>query len=103
MINNMRDYLAKARPDLKQISPFYISAWFSGMLFAEIAERCIKAGKPLELPNMKAALESMTDWDTGGIVGVKVDASRHQIPAGRVYSYDPAKKTMEPASDWIKV
>lgn len=103
MINNMRDYLAKARPDLKSISPFYISAWMSGMLFGEIAERTIKAGKPLELANMKAALESMTDWDTGGIVGPKVDVSGHQIPAGRVYSYDSAKKTMEPASDWIKV
>ncbi len=103
MINNMRTYLEKARPDVKAISPFYISAWLSGMMFAEVAERCIKASKPLDLPNMKAALESMTDWDSGGIVGVKVDASRHQIPAGRVYRYDPAKAAMEPVSDWIKV
>jgi len=25
------------------------------------------------------------------------------IPVGRMYSYDPDKKTMEPASGWIKV
>jgi branched-chain amino acid transport system substrate-binding protein len=50
MINNMREYLAKARPDLKNISPFYISTWLSGMVFAEIAERCMKANKPLTLP-----------------------------------------------------
>jgi branched-chain amino acid transport system substrate-binding protein len=103
MINNMRDYLAKARPDMKAISPFYISAWLSGMIFAEVAERCIKAGKVLELPNMKAAMASMTDWDTGGIVGTKVDVSGHQIPVGRMYSYDLTKKTMEPTGDWIKV
>ena len=103
MINNMREYLAKNRPEIKEISMFYISAWLSGMMFAEVADRCIKAGKPLELPHMKAALETMKDWDTGGIVGTKVDASGHQIPVGRMYSYDAVKKTMEPASDWIKV
>ena len=103
MINNMRDYLAKARPDVKHISPFYISSWLTGMIFAEVAERCIKANKPLLLPNMKAALESMKDWDTGGVTGLLADLSGHQIPVGRMYAYDPDKKTMEPASGWIKV
>lgn len=103
MINEMRDYLAKARPDVKHISPFYISSWLSGMMFAEIAERCIKANKPLQLPHMKAALESMKDWDTGGITGLLADVSSHQVPVGRVYRYDASKKTMEPAGGWIKV
>jgi branched-chain amino acid transport system substrate-binding protein len=103
MINTMREHLAKARPEVKHISPFYISSWLSGMLFAEIAERCIKANKPLELPHMKAALESLKDWDSGGIIGLQADLSTHQIPVGRMYAYDPNKKTMEPASDWIKV
>jgi branched-chain amino acid transport system substrate-binding protein len=103
MINHMREYLAKNRPEVKNISPFYISSWLSGMIFAEIADRCIKANKPLLLPNMKAALESMKDWDTGGITGLLADLSSHQIPAGRVYSYDPDKKVMEPAGSWIKV
>ena len=103
MINNMREYLAKARPEIKNISPFYISTWLSGMIFAEVAERCIKANKPLLLPNMKAALESMKEWDTGGITGLLADVSGHQIPVGRMYAYDPDKKTMEPASGWIKV
>ena len=103
MINAMREYVAKNRPEVKNISPFYISTWLCGMVFAEIADRCIKANKPLLLPNMKAALESMKEWDTGGISGLLADLSSHQIPAGRMYSYDPDKKTMEPASGWIKV
>lgn len=103
MINNMREYLAKNRPEIKNISPFYISTWFSGMVFAEIAERTIKANKPLSLPNMKAALESMKDWDSGGIFGQLVDLSSHQVPMGRIYAYDAAKQNMEPASGWIKV
>jgi branched-chain amino acid transport system substrate-binding protein len=40
MINNMREYLAKNAPEVKNISPFYVSSWLSGMIFAEIAERC---------------------------------------------------------------
>lgn len=103
MINEMRQYLAKARPEVKHISPFYISSWLSGMMFAEVAERCIKANKPLQLPHMKAALESMKDWDTGGITGLLADVSSHQVPVGRIYRYDMDKKTMEPASGWIKV
>ena len=103
MINTMREYLAKNRPEVKHISPFYISTWLTGMIFAEVADRCLKANKPLLLPNMKAALESMKEWDTGGISGLLADLSSHQIPAGRMYSYDPDKKTMEPASGWIKV
>ena len=103
MINVMRDYLAKARPEIKHVSVFYITTWLSGMIFAEIAERCIKANKPLLLPHMKAALESMKNWDTGGVTGLLADMSTHQIPSGRMYAYDPDKKTMEPASAWIKV
>jgi branched-chain amino acid transport system substrate-binding protein len=103
MINAMREFAAKNRPDMKNISPFYISSWLSGMVFAEIAERCIKANKPLTLPNMKAALESMKEWDSGGIFGTLVDLSRHQAPVGRIYRYDAKTKTMEPASSWIKV
>jgi branched-chain amino acid transport system substrate-binding protein len=103
MINNMREYLAKNRPDVKNISPFYISTWLSGMVFAEVAERCIKANKALNLVNMKAALESMKQWDSGGIFGMLADLSSHQIPVGRIYSYDSGKQAMEPASGWIKV
>ena len=103
MIKAMGDYAAKTRPDMKHLSPFYVSSWLCGMTFAEIADRCIKANKPLTLPNMKAALESMKDWDTGGVSGLLVDFSSHQIPAGRMYSYDPEKKVMEPAGSWIKV
>ena len=102
MMNTLREYLAKNRPEVKHVSPFYISTWLCGMVFAEVAERCIKANKPLLLPNMKAALESMTAWDTGGLTGLLADLSGHQIAAGRMYAYDPDKKTMEPASGWIK-
>jgi branched-chain amino acid transport system substrate-binding protein len=73
------------------------------MVFAEVAEQCIKAGKPLKLPHMKAALESMKEWDTGGLTGPLADLSRHQIASGRVYRLERTSKRMEPVSGWIKV
>jgi branched-chain amino acid transport system substrate-binding protein len=102
MIREIRAYLNKARPGTTHISPFYISAWFSGMVFAEIADRCIKDKKPLTLDNMKAAMESIKGWDTGGLIGLPVDLSGHETQVGRVIRYNPAKKAMEPAGDWIK-
>ena len=103
MMTTMREYVAKVRPQQESISLFYIHAWLTGMIFCEVAERCIKANKNLTLPNMKAALESIKEWDTGGLTGLLVDLSTHQIKSGRVYSYDPASKRMEPASGWIRV
>jgi len=102
-IRQVRDYLARNRPDMTHISPFYLSSWFSGMVFAEIADRCIAANKPLDLANMKAALESIKDWDTGGLIGLPVDLSKHEVPIGRVIRYNPDKKIMEAAGDWIRV
>ena len=103
MMVTMREYVAKVRPQQESISVFYIHAWLTGMIFCEVAERCIKANKKLTLPNMKAALESMKEWDTGGLTGLLADLSTHQIKSGRVYSYDPGSKRMEPASGWIRV
>ena len=103
MMTTMREYVAKVRPQQDKIGIFYIHAWLTGMIFCEVAERCIKANKPLTMPNMKAALESMKEFDTGGLTGLLADLSTHQIKSGRVYSYDPATKRMEPASGWIRV
>jgi branched-chain amino acid transport system substrate-binding protein len=102
MMATIREYVTKTRPEMPYISHFYVNAWLAGMVFAEIAERCIKAGKPLKLPHMKHALESMKEWDTGGLTGLLADLSRHQIASGRLYRLDPATKRMEPASGWIK-
>ena len=103
MIRTMRDYVDKNRQGFKGLTFFYINAWLAGMIFAEVAERCVKADKPFTTANMKAALESMTDWDTGGLTGLPVDLSTHQIKSGRLYRSDPASKDIAPASDWIRV
>ena len=102
-IKAMRDYNLANRPQVKDLSIFYMNTWLCGMIFSDLAEKCIKANKKLTLPNMKAALESMKEWDSGGVTGLLADLSRHQIPSGRLYQYDKTTKRMEPASGWIKV
>jgi len=102
MMKAMNDFARKRRPEMPYTSTFYTHGWLVGMTFAEIMERCLKANKPLTGDNMKAALESLTNWDTGGITGHAVDYRGHQIAAGRIYRYDLGKKLYEPASDWIK-
>jgi len=52
---------------------------------------------------MKAALESIKSWDTGGLTGLLADLSGHQIASGRIYAFDRETKSMQPASGWIKV
>jgi hypothetical protein len=65
-------------------------------------ERVLKANKPLTGPNMKEALESLGDWDSGGISGLPVNLKGHQIATGRIYRFDTSTKLYEPASGWIR-
>jgi branched-chain amino acid transport system substrate-binding protein len=82
---------------------FYTHGWLVGMIFDEIIGRTLAARKPLTGPNMKAALESIVNWDTGGIFGVPVSLRSHSIPVGRVYRVMPSKQTIDPVSDWITI
>jgi branched-chain amino acid transport system substrate-binding protein len=102
MMKAMVDHAAKARPDMKYVPLFYTHGWLVGMIFAEVLERCVKAGKALTAQNMRAALESIVDWDTGGVTGLLATLTTHQIPSGRIYAYDSATKLMQPASGWIR-
>lgn len=102
-MKTIREFVAKTRPAMNFISHFYVNAWLAGMVFAEVAERCIKAGKPLRLPHTAAALESMKNWDTGGLTGLLADLSGGQIASGRLYRLQTQNKRMEAASGWIRV
>jgi len=98
----IKDYAAKTRPQMTYVPLFYTHGWLVGMIFSEVVERCLKAGKALTGPNMKAALESIHDWDTGGVTGLLASLRGHQIASGRIYAYDAGSKLFEPASGWIK-
>lgn len=93
---------------IRQIRPayqpiFYTQGFFTAMLLVEAAKRTLDAKKELTAANMKASLNSIKDFDTGGIIGVPISISANSIPVGRVYQYDGANKIMKPVSDWIRI
>lgn len=84
-------------------STAYIQGFVAAMLFVESAKRCLEANKPLNGNNLKAALNSIKDFDTGGLIGVPITIKGNSIPVGRVYKADMKTQKMVAASDWIKL
>lgn len=84
-------------------STAYIQGFLTAMLFAEAARRTLDAGKPLDGKNLKAALNTIKDFDTGGLIGVPITIAGNSIPVGRVYRADMKAQKMVAASDWIKL
>ncbi len=74
------------------------------MLFTEAAKRTLDAGKALDGTNMKAALNTIKDFDTGGLIGAPITISGNSIPVGRVYTrrHEGARRWCR-RRDWIRL
>ena len=83
------------------VPTFALQAWFSGMILTEVIKRTLDAGKELTGDNLKATLDGIQDWDTGGLIGVPVSFKNNSIPVGRIYQGNSATGRMDPVSDWI--
>lgn len=95
----MLDKIRALRPEYQ--STAYVQGFLTAMLFVEAARRTLDAGKPMTGANLKAALNSIKDFDTGGLIGVPITIKGNSIPVGRVYRADMKAKKMVAASDWI--
>lgn len=97
----MLEKIRQIRPEYQ--STGYMQGFLTAMLMTEAAKRTLDAKKEFTAANMKASLNSIKDFDTGGIIGVPISIPGNTVPVGRVYQYDGANKTMKPVSDWIKI
>ncbi|MFZ4482338.1 MAG: ABC transporter substrate-binding protein, partial [Rhodoferax sp.] len=95
----MLDKIRQLHPDYQ--STAYIQGFLTAMLFTEAAKRTLNANKELNGKNLKAALDSIKDFDTGGLIGVPITIKGNSIPVGRVYKADMKAQKMVAASDWI--
>jgi branched-chain amino acid transport system substrate-binding protein len=95
----MLDRIRQMRPEYQ--SNAYMQGFLAAMLFTEAAKRTLDAGKDLNGANLKASLQTIKDFDTGGIVGVPISVKGNSIPVGRIYRADAKQGRMVPASDWI--
>jgi branched-chain amino acid transport system substrate-binding protein len=96
----MRAYNKKAHPEVSYRPNSYIQGWFTGMVYVEAIRRVAAAKKPITGDNLKDALATIKDWDTGGLTG-KVTFVNNKAAVGRVYRANVQKAIFEPASDWI--
>jgi len=101
MLEAMRAQAQKSDPKQAYRPTGYVQGWFNAMVWTEVVKRTLDAGKPLTGENLKAALESIKDWDTGGIIGVPVTVKDHSFPVGRIYRVNAEAGRYEPVSDWI--
>ena len=97
----MLEKIREMRPEYQ--STAYMQGFLTAMLMAESAKRTLEAGKELNGDNLKAALNSIEDFDTGGIIGVPISIPGNSIPVGRIYRADMSQEKMVPASDWIRL
>jgi branched-chain amino acid transport system substrate-binding protein len=95
----MLERIRKMRPEYQQLG--YIQGFLTAMLLIESAKRTLASGKELTGANLKGALNSIKDFDTGGLIGVPVSVKGNSIPIGRVYQYDAKGNTMIGVSEWI--
>lgn len=91
--------IREMRPEYQ--STAYTQGFLAAMLLTEAAKRTLAAGKDLTAANMKAGLQSIQNFDTGGLIGVPVSIKGNSLPVGRIYRADFSQKKMVPASDWI--
>ena len=95
----MLERIRKMRPEYQ--STGYIQGFLAAMLLTEAAKRTLAAGNPLTGKNMKIALSSIRNFDTGGLIRVPLSIKGNSIPIGRIYRADTKAQKMVPASDWI--
>ncbi len=93
--------IREMRPEYQ--STAYMQGFLTAMLMTEAVKRTLVAGQELNGKNLKAALNGLTDFDTGGIIGVPISIPGNSIPVGRIYRADVAQQKMVPASDWIRL
>lgn len=81
----------------------YLQPWTNMALATEGMRRCLNAGKELTGPNIKAAMNTIKDFDLGGVIGVPVSFPGNSTNVGRIYRANIKAGRMEPVSDWIRM
>jgi len=101
-IQEIWKYNEKYHPDRKVIELQYVYGWLYGMLIEEALK---KAGDNITGEGLKDALETITNFDSGGIAPPLTFSSKDHRGS---YSFklsmaNPEKGTFESFTDWIEV
>ena len=106
MIDVIRDIHLERDPEFNGYARLgFMDGWFNAMMATQATEDVIDAGKEITGDNLVAALETLQNWDTGGLVGMPVDFSGHKVGVGQLLQWKVVEGVLSqtPVSDWIKV
>ena len=83
----IRDYLESEGTSVAEVSNAFTQGWWTMAVMAEGIRRTVQAGLELTGPNIKASLETLDAWDTGGVsVPITFTADDHRGSKGlRLY------------------
>ncbi|MDD5731245.1 MAG: ABC transporter substrate-binding protein [Candidatus Omnitrophica bacterium] len=101
-MEEIKKFAAEHRPELKEIPVTYIQGWIMAKIYAEAIK---KAGTNITKETFQQALESLTDFNTGGLMyTVNFSATDHIAANGvKILKADPETGHFTPLTDWIKI
>ncbi len=99
MIQSIREFNKKHHPEITYRPNSYMQGWFTGMVFAKLAEMCHEKGLPITGENLAKMLPEVKDWDTKGFHGKVNFKGVNATGVGKVYMAKGGK--FVPVSDWI--
>lgn len=106
MMDVIREIHEERDPDFNgYVRLGFLDGWMNGMMAAKATEIVIDAGQEVNGDNLVAAMESIKDWDTGGLVGAPVSFEGHKTGMGQIirWSKQDGEWAPVPVSDWMKV
>lgn len=80
-------YLARRGKNLSKASLHFVQGWYTMAVMAKGIERVLASKKTLDGPNLKAALEAMPKFSTGGVTpNVKFTSKTHEgLHSSRIF------------------
>jgi len=101
MIKKIRTWTKKNHPKFADYrSQAYMQVFMGTTLFIEALRRADKAGA-INGDNLAKALESIKNYDVGGLMPPVTISKNHSIPVGRIVRGNPKTLKFDPVSDWI--
>ena len=103
-VAKMREITLKYHPGTEK--PYRVKSYTVGWIMATIFYRGIElAGKDLNIETLVAGLESIKDFDTGGLVGpITFSSTSHAgLDSCKLFKADPPSGKLLPITDWRKL
>ena len=103
MIKKIREWTKKNHPKFADYrSQAYMQNFLTMQIFIECLRRADKSGA-ITGDSLAKALESIKNYDVGGLMLPVTISKNHSIPVGRIMRGNAKTLKFDPVSDWISL